>query len=146
LPDPSTSQRPPGVTAIAVAFLLAGAYLILAGGLMLASPGTISMTVGAPLLNGLELAGPYMFWLIGVIAAAIGLGLLKLNKWARRAAIFAALLGMVMLIPSVSAAAVDFRPGLFWSGLGPVIRVVVVWYLYQAPVTETFQKRSEGKA
>ncbi len=122
-------------------FLLAGGYLILAGGLMLASPGTISMTAGAPLLNGLELAGPFMFWLISMIGAAIGFGLLKLNNWARRAAIFAALLGMVMLIPSVSAAAVDFRPELFWSGLGLVIRVVVVWYLYQAPVTETFQKR-----
>jgi hypothetical protein len=146
LPDRSISQRPPGVTAIGVVFLLAGAYLILAGGLMLASPGTISMTVGAPLLNGLELAGPDMFWLIGVIATGIGFGLLELNNWARRAAIFAALLGMVMLIPSVSAAAVDFRPGLFWSGLGLVVRVVIVWYLYQAPVTETFQKRSEGKA
>jgi hypothetical protein len=141
LPDRSISPRPPGVTAIAGVFLLAGGYLTLAGGLMFASPGTISMTVGAPLLNGLELAGPFMFWLMGVIGAAIGFGLLKLNKWARRAAIFAALLGMVMLIPSVSAAAVDFRPGLFWSGLGLVIRVVVVWYLYQAPVTETFQKK-----
>ena len=107
---------------------------------MLASPGTISMTVGAPLLNGLELDGPFMFWLIGMIGAAIGFGLLKLNNWARRAAIFATLLGMVMLIPSVSAAAVDFRPGLFWSGLGLVFRVVVVWYLYQAPVNEKFQK------
>jgi uncharacterized membrane protein YjfL (UPF0719 family) len=116
-------------------------FLLVAGGLMLASPGTISMTAGAPLLNGLELAGPFMFWLISMIGAAIGFGLLKLNNWARRAAIFAALLGMVMLNPSVSAAAVDFRPELFWSGLGLVIRVVVVWYLYQAPVTETFQKR-----
>ncbi len=98
------------------------------------------MTVGAPLLNGLELAGPYMFLLIGVVGIAVGFGLLKLNNWARRAAIVVALLGMVMLIPTVSAAAVDFRPGLLWSGLGVVVRMVIVWYLYQAPVTEAFQK------
>ena len=99
------------------------------------------MTIGSPLMNGLELAGPYMFLLMGAVGVAIGFELLKLNNWARRAAIIAALLGMVMLIPSVSAAAVDFRPGLFWSGLGVVVRVVIVWYLYQTPVTQAFQKR-----
>lgn len=99
------------------------------------------MTMGAPLLNGLELAGPYMFLLVGAVGIAIGFGLLKLNNWARRVAIIAALLGMVMLIPTVSAAAVDFRPGLFWSGLGVVVRMVIVWYLYQAPVTEAFRKK-----
>jgi len=98
------------------------------------------MTMGSPILNGLELAGPYMFLLIGAVGAAIGFGLLRLNNWARRAAILASLVGMVMLIPSVSAAAVDFRPALFWSGLGVVVRMVVIWYLYQAPVAETFRQ------
>ncbi len=127
--------------AVAVAFFLAGTYLIVIAGLMLGSGGAISMTAGAPLLHGWELAGPYMFLLVGGVGLAIGFGLLRLNNWARRAAILAALLGMVMLIPTVSAAAVDFRPGLFWSGLGVVVRMVVVWYLYQAPVTEAFRKR-----
>ncbi len=99
------------------------------------------MTMGSPLLNGLELAGPYMFLLMGAMSAVIGFGLLKLNNWARRVAIIGALLGMVMLIPSVSAAAVDFRPALFWGGLGVVGRVVIVWYLYQTPVTEAFRNK-----
>ena len=98
------------------------------------------MTMGSPILNGLELAGPYMFLLIGAMGAAIGFGLLRLSNWARRVGILASLIGMVMLIPSVSAAAVDFRPALFWSGLGVIVRMVVVWYLYQTPVAETFRR------
>ena len=129
-----------GVTAIAVIFFIAAGYLIVLGVLILALPGAVSMTVGSPILNGLELSGPYMFLLIGGVGAAIGFGLLKLNNWARRAAILASLVGMVMLIPGVSAAAVDFRPALFWNGLGVIVRMVVVWYLYQTPVAETFQR------
>jgi hypothetical protein len=135
-----SARRPVGVTAVAVVFSLAGVYLILIGGLMLVLPGVVSMTVGSPLLSGLEVAGPYMFWLVGAAGVGIGFGLLRLNNWARRLAVLAALLGAVMLVPSVSAAAVDFRPGLLWSGFGVVIRVVMVWYLYQSPVAETFRK------
>ena len=129
-----------GVTAVAIIFFTAAGYLILLGLLILAVPGAVSMTMGAPILNGLELAGPYMFLLVGAVGAAIGFGLLRLNNWARRVAILASLVGMVMLIPSVSAAAVDFRPALFWNGLGVIVRMVVVWYLYQTPVAETFQR------
>ncbi len=129
-----------GVTAVAVLFFIAAGYLIVLGVLILALPGAVSMTMGSPILNGLELAGPYMFLLIGGVGAAIGIGLLRLNNWARRAAILASLVGMVMLIPSVSAAAVDFRPALFWNGLGVIVRMVVVWYLYRTPVAETCQR------
>jgi hypothetical protein len=142
-PNTHVSGRPAGVTATAILFFVAAGYLVLLGGVMLLSPGTISMTMGAPLLSGLELAGPYMFFLVGAAGAVIGYGLLKLNNWARRLAIVAALLGAFMLIPSVSAAAVDFRPALLWTGSGLMIRVIIVWYLYQSPVIESFQKHSE---
>jgi hypothetical protein len=135
-----SARRLVGVTAVAIIFFTAAGYLILLGLLILAVPGAVSMTMGAPILNGLELAGPYMFLLVGAVGAAIGFGLLRLNNWARRVAILASLVGMVMLIPSVSAAAVDFRPALFWNGLGVIVRMVVVWYLYQTPVAETFQR------
>ncbi len=137
----ATPPQPfPGISAIAIVFFLAAGYLILLGGVMLFSPGLVPMTLGSPLLNGLELAGPYMFFLVGFAAILIGFGLIKLNNWARRSAIIASLLGMIMLIPSLSAAAVDFRPALLWSGLGVIVRVVIVWYLYQAPVTELFAR------
>jgi hypothetical protein len=133
------SSIPTGVSAIAIIFFLAAAYLGVLGVVMLASPDAVSMVMGAPLLSGLELAGPYMFLLVGVLVALIGWGLLRLNKWARWAAIVVGFIGVVMLVPGVSAAAVDFRASLLWGGLGIIVRVIIVWYLYQEPVAETFK-------
>jgi len=131
--------RPIGVSMIATLFLLAAAYLIVIGTVMLLSPGTVSMSSGADLLGGLEVAGPYMFLLVAVAATAIGVGLLRLHNWARRLAIVTALLGMVLLLPAVSSAVLDFRIAkLVWGGLGVMVRAMIVWYLYQLPVKEAF--------
>jgi multidrug transporter EmrE-like cation transporter len=131
--------RPIGVSLIAILFLVTATYLIVVGAVMIVSPGTVSMSSGADLLGGLEVAGPYMFLLIAVVAAAIGAGLLRLHNWARRLAILAALLGMVLLLPSVSSAVLDFRIAkLVWGGLGVMLRAMIVWYLYQLPVKEAF--------
>jgi hypothetical protein len=132
------SSIPTGVTVVAWVFFLAAVYLGLIAAVMLAWPGVASMALGAPLLNGLELAGPYMFLLIAGVGALIGCGLWRLNNWARRAAIVVGFVGLVMLVPSVSAAAVDFRVSLLWAGLGIIVRVMMVWYLYQTPVAERF--------
>lgn len=133
------AERPAGVSAVAAAFALAGAYLLLVGLTMLARPGLISMAAGAELLGGLELAGPYMFLLTGALGAAVALGLWRLHRWARWLAILAAMIGVVMLLPSVSAAMLDFRIGnLAWDGLGTILRVMIVWYLFQGPVAEAF--------
>jgi multidrug transporter EmrE-like cation transporter len=134
------SSIPSGVTAIAIAFFLAAVYLGLVGVVMLVSPGAASMALGAPLLGGLELAGPYMFLLTAGIGGLIGLGLLRLNNWARWAAIVVGFVGVVMLVPAVSAAAVDLRVALIWGGLGIMVRVMIVWYLFQEPVKEPFTK------
>jgi multidrug transporter EmrE-like cation transporter len=131
--------RPIGVSLIAILFLLTAAYLIVIAVVMLLSPGAVSMSTGADLLGGLEVAGPYMFLLVAAVATAIGVGLLRLNNWARRLAIVAALLGMVLLLPSVSSAVLDFRIAqLIWGGLGVMVRAMMVWYLYQPPVKEAF--------
>ena len=123
---------------IAVVFFVAAAYLGVVGMVMLASPGAASMALGAPLLGGLELAGPYMFLLTAGVGALVGWGLLRLNNWARRAAISLGFVGVVMLVPAVSAAAVDLRVSLLWGGLGIMVRVMIVWYLFQEPVKEKF--------
>ena len=133
-------SRPTGVTTIAAIFFLVAAYLCALGGIMLATPGAISMAMGAPLLNGLEIAGPYMFLLVAGVAALIGWGLLRMYNWARRLAILVGFAGFVMLIPTVSAAAVDFRWSLLWGGLGIIVRIVVIWYLWQTPLAEQFSR------
>ncbi|HTE89423.1 MAG TPA: hypothetical protein VK639_10735 [Terriglobales bacterium] len=133
--------RPIGVSLIAILFLFTAAYLIVVGAVMLFSPGSVSMSSGADLLGGLEVAGPYMFLLIAVVATAIGVGLLQLHNWARRLAILTALLGMVLLLPSVSSAVLDFRiTQLIWGGLGVMVRAMIVWYLYQPPLKEAFNR------
>jgi hypothetical protein len=48
----------------------------------------------------------------------------------------------VLLIPTVSASATGSPTvALAWSGLGVIVRIVIVWYLYQTPVAETFSSR-----
>jgi hypothetical protein len=81
-----------------------------------------------------------MFLLMAALGTLIGWGLLRLNNWARRAAIVVGFLGAVMLVPAVSAAALDFRTSLLWARLGTAVRVMIVWYLYQLPVREAFAK------
>ena len=97
-------SRPGGVTAIAGIFFLAAAYLLVIALTLLLAPGTVSLILGSPLLGGLELAGPYMFLLMSAVGAVIAAGLWRLRNWARRTAIAAALLGIVMLMPAVSSA------------------------------------------
>ena len=134
-----TYERPAGVTAVAIAFLLAAAYLLAIGLTMLARPGSISMAAGAELLGGLELAGPYMFLLAAAVGMVIAIGLWLLQNWARWIAILVALIGVVLLLPNVSSAILDLRFGrLPWEGLGVIVRVMIVWYLFQEPVREVF--------
>ncbi len=136
------TERPTGVTVIASVFILAGAYLLVLAVIMLLAPTAVSMTLGSPLLGGLELAGPYMFLLVAAIATLIGMGLWWLRNWARWMAIASAVAGIVALMPDVSSAVVEFRVGkLAWCALGTIVRVMVVWYLFQAPVAETFANR-----
>src|ERR1700733_14077201 len=97
-------QRPAGVTAISVLFFLAAIYLWAIGAVMLVSPGAISMMSGAPLMYGLELAGPYMALLVGCGWALIGWGLYRLHNWARLAAVVVMIVGVGWLVPKISSA------------------------------------------
>lgn len=140
-----TGERPAGVTAVAAAFLLAAAYLLAVGLTMLARPGLVSMAAGAELLGGLELAGPYMFLLIGALGGVIALGLWRLHGWARWLAILAAMIGVAMLLPSVSSAVLDFRIAKLASGgLGVIVRTLIVWYLLQQPAREAFTTKQRS--
>lgn len=124
-------QRPAGVTAIAVVFGAAAIYLWTIALVKLAAPDAISLMSGAPLLFGLELAGPYMALLVGGGWALVGWGLFRLHNWARWAAMGVMVLGVATLVPRISAAEIGFP--LFWDGLQIAARVAAAWYLAQAP-------------
>jgi lipoprotein signal peptidase len=108
---------------------------------MLIRPGAISMSAGAPLLFGLELSGPYMFILMAVVGVGVAWGLVELNNIVRHGATLIAVTGIVMLIPSVSAATVMVQPkALLFGGLGIIVRVMVAWYLSQQEVADIFRR------
>lgn len=131
-------HRPIGVTTIAILFALTAVYLSALGVTMLLAPGTVSLSMGAPLLHGLELAGPYMFLLTAAAAAAVAFGLFRLNNFARRAAIAICFAGMVLLLPKVSADAASFGPSFFIAGSMVVVRMMIAWYLWQSWTAERF--------
>jgi hypothetical protein len=130
------------VRAIAALFALCAIYLGIAGGVMLLRPGAVSMSAGAPLLFGLELAGPYMFLLMAVAGGGVAWGLVELNNIARHAAQLIAIAGIVMLVPSISAATVTVQAKtLALGGLGIIVRVMVAWYLSRAEIVQQFKAR-----
>ena len=134
----SNDGRPAGVTAIAIIFLSASAYLLVLGVVKLANPEVIPLSLGDPLLHGLEIYGPYMFLLAAAVGLIVAFGLFRMKNLARRAAIAIAVAGMVMLLPKVSAAATDISARFFVAGSMVVARMVIVWYLWQSWTAEKF--------
>lgn len=136
--------RPEGVTVIALLFGLSGIYLGIVGLILLLAPGLLSsdtiVFLGRPWLGGMELGGRYVFLVSGWLLLFIGLELHDLTNWARWAATVVCAYGVFLLIPIVSMAATHFRAPLLWSGLGIIVRVVVVWYLWQEGAREAFEK------
>jgi hypothetical protein len=141
--DLTQKRRPEAITAIAWLFGLSGIYLGVIGFIMLIAPKLLSVEMivrlGRPWLLGMELAGPYAFLISGWFLLFIALELRDLRNWARVAATFVCALGVFLLIPVVSFAATRFRWSLLWSGLGIIVRVVVVWYLWQEEMRELFR-------
>jgi hypothetical protein len=136
----NSNPLPAGVRTIAALFALCGLYLVVIGLLMLLRPGAVSMSAGAPLLFGLELSGPYMFLLMGLLGGGIAWGLTRGNNLIRHAATIIAIAGVVMLVPSVSAATVAVQPGaLIRGGFGIIVRVIVAWHLSRKETADEFQ-------
>ncbi|MGA8299763.1 MAG: hypothetical protein WB817_09770 [Terriglobales bacterium] len=136
-----TRELPAAVRAIAALFALSGLYLAILAVITLASPGTIPMSAAAPLLFGLELAGPYMFLLMAVAAGAVAWGLFKRNNITRHVAMLIAITGIVMLVPPVSDATVTGNLKLLAaSGAGIIIRVIVAWNLGRSETAEQFRR------
>jgi hypothetical protein len=131
-------QRPAGVVVIAILLFLASAYLAVLAIIWFIDPNALPLSLAAPLLHGLELAGPYMYLICAGVGVIVGIGLLRLNNYARRAAILLAVAGVVMLIPKMSAAAVDISASLFIAAIQVIVRVVIVWYLWQKWTAEEF--------
>jgi hypothetical protein len=123
---------------VAIVFFLASIYLLILGLIKLVNPEAIPLSLGAPLLHGLEIDGPYMFLLAGGLGVGVAYGLFRLKNLARRAAIVICVAGMVLLIPKVSADTAEFSASFFLAGSMIVIRIMIAWYLWQGWTAEKF--------
>jgi hypothetical protein len=116
---------------------MAGLYLAAA---LLTWVGIVPLSRGAFLLGaGLETHGPLMFVIFAFLFARAGLGLLRMSAWSRYLTILLACVGIYLLVPAVSSAAIDLRVrGLALHGSQIIARVMVVWYMLQTSVREAF--------
>jgi hypothetical protein len=122
-------------------FFAAAVYLMTLAIIRFADPDAVSLSLAAPLLHGLEIAGPYMFVIAAALVGTVGYGLLRLSNLARRAAIVIAFAGVVLLIPKVTAETGDFGWRFFSAALAVITRVMIVWYLWQSWTAEKFARR-----
>jgi hypothetical protein len=138
------SERPRGVTIIALALLLASAYLLTLA--VLIGARRVSLVRGAYLLEGLELRGAVVFVAVGLLSSAVGIGLLGHRDWARRLTCVLAAALLIGAVPTVSSAVVDFR---FWTllreGLKIVCSVAVCFYLSQPETRAAFGRRVSAR-
>jgi hypothetical protein len=79
-----------------------------------------------------------MFLICAAVGVIVGIGLWRLNNYARRATILIAAAGIVMSIPKMSAAAVDISADLLIAAIQVIVRVVIVWYLWQHWIAKEF--------
>jgi ammonia channel protein AmtB len=81
-----------------------------------------------------------MFLLMAGAGAGVAWGLVELNNIVRHVATLIAIAGIVMLVPSVSAATAMTQPkALAFGGLGIIVRVIVSWYLSRGEIADQFK-------
>jgi hypothetical protein len=118
---------------------LASTYLLILGLIKLINPEAIPLSLGAPLLHGLQIYGPLMFLLAGGLGLAVAFGLFRMKNLARRAAIVIVVAGMILLVPKVSADTAQFSVDFFVAGSMIVVRIMIAWYLWQSWTAEKFR-------
>ena len=139
LTQTSTTERPRGIEFIAALALLTSLGSALVALLNLFA--MVPLASGAPILvGGLEIYGPYAFLIYSALTAAIAYGLLRLQNWARRAAVILLFAGVVLVTPAISMAVADGRIfAIAREGLQIIVRTACLWYLFQGPVRDAFE-------
>ena len=137
-----TNTRPAGVTAIVALSIVLGLTSLTFA--LLIATGRIPLSTGAFLLGGgLEQLGPVAFLLYAALLLFLAISLWRRLRFARRATVLAAILGIALAVPAVSSAVMDLRLfAIAREGLEISVRVMIVFYLSQEPVKEWFAQRA----
>lgn len=142
-------NRPTGVTLIAVLCFIGGAFLLLAGVVMVAGGGMLATVMSqqgaqagplAGILAGLGAALGIFFLALATLDIVMGVGLIKLKEWARMVtlvvtAIFAAL-GAWGLLTSFTHFVVS---AVLFKVIVLALQVWIVMYLLKPEVKAAFQ-------
>jgi len=141
-------ERPVGVTVIAVLDFIGAGFLVLAALAMMLLGGVMAarMANGMPLgmLGGAGLAVVAVFCLgFAVLGVVIGVGLLKLQNWARVVTIVLTGLGALFAVLGLLGGVMS--PGMMFGG-GLIVRQIVtlaidgwiLWYMFQPHVKQAF--------
>ena len=126
---------------IAALCAIASAAALSFGGLAVAQ--AVPLSSGAFLMGaGLEQLGSVAFLLYAALMILLAVALWRRWRWARRAAILIAVIGIAMAVPGLSSAVMDSRIlAIGRQGLQIIVRVVVVYYLSQEPAKNWFAVR-----
>jgi hypothetical protein len=141
-------QRPIGVTLIAIALCLIGAYICCFALIALTSPVLFALALLVrrfPFFYAFEIANPYLTLLVGTFWIVIGWGLFKLQNWARVAAMVAIVAGTGMVLSGLILASAHTGWSLLWGVLEVFVRLMVVGYLFSASVAERFLKPAKAR-
>jgi hypothetical protein len=136
-----SEDRPAGVKAISALCVIVASTALSFTVLIVA--GRIPLSAGAFLLGGgLEQLGPVTFLVYAALLILLAVALWRRWRWARRAMILVAVVGVAMATPAISSAVMDSRIfAIAREGVQIIVRVLVVFYLSQEPVKDWFTGR-----
>jgi hypothetical protein len=138
-------QRPTGVTILAVLAFIAGAFLVVVALLSLLG-GAVVSSLGSPrmgMVAGVGAAVVAVFLLIlAAVEVVIGVGLLKLQNWARIVTIVLVGLSLLGSLGSIfnpfGHMHIFFMLFLIRRLVFAAIDVWILWYLFQPNVKQAF--------
>lgn len=85
--------------------------------------------------------GPAALLLFAALSGAAAWGLWRLHNWGRRLAALVAAVGIALLVPEIASAVADAR---LWPilrvGVGVLVRVMVLQYLWRGDVKDAFAR------
>lgn len=135
-------ERPTGVTILAVLTLIGAAFLALAGILFLAGGAMFSQALasGFGAIAGVgAVIFAIVFLLFAALYVAVGMGMLKLQNWARIVTIILVCLGLASAATGLLLSLVHLRVFFLFRQLIVVaIDVWIIAYLFKPHVKQAF--------
>jgi hypothetical protein len=121
-----TTQRPTGITILAILAALGGIFAVL-GGLTALGIGVIGGFAGSGFIAGMGTLGGLLLLAIGIVQLYVAWGTWNLQPWAWTWLVVVAAINLVIALT-------DWRNSLF----SLIVNAVIVYYLFRSEVKTAF--------